>query len=472
MAGILGGNAMKIVIIGGGPGGYVAAIRAAQLGACVTLIEKDKVGGTCLNRGCIPTKVLLHTSVEMENVNKEFKEIGIDITGAEINWNQLQKRKGKIVKKLVGGVEGLLKSNKVTKIVGEGSFKSKNQIVVKNQGEETIVDFDYAVIATGSKPVIIPLPGVNLPGVITSDEVLSLDEIPKSMVIIGGGVIGTEIASVYATLGCKVSIIEMLPNIVANMDQDIVKPLKEKLIKSGVDIYLSTKVVSISESPEGLIVNATEDKGNLSIPAEKVLLSIGRKSVTENLNLDAIGVKTERGRILVNKNMQTNIDNIYAVGDCNGGVMLAHVASAEGIVAVETIMKKKPQVDFKTIPYCVYTKPELAGVGMTEEQAKEKGYDIKVGVAPMYINGKSMIEGDIEGLAKFITDAATGEILGLHMAGPRATDLIGEGALAIRLEATVDEITSTIHAHPTISEVLHEAAHAVHGYAIHIPKIM
>lgn len=461
---------MKIAILGGGPGGYVAAIRAAQLGAEVTLIEKDKVGGTCLNRGCIPTKVLLHTSVEMENVNKEFKEIGIDITGAEINWTQLQKRKDKIIKKLVAGVDNLLKSNKVTKITGEGSFKSKNEIIVKNGTSETIVDFDYAVIATGSKPVIIPLPGINLPGVITSDEVLSLSEVPKSMAIIGGGVIGTEIASVYSTLGCKVSIVEMLPNIVANMDKDIVQPLKEKLIKSGVAIYLNTKVVSVSESSEGLQLNTTSDQGELSIPAEKVLLSIGRKPVTENLNLELIGIKTERGRILVNKNMQTNIDNIYAVGDCNGGVMLAHVASAEGTVAVETIMNKKPKIDFKTIPYCVYTKPELSGVGLTEEQAKEAGYNIKVGVAPMYINGKSMIESDTDGIAKYITDTATGEILGLHMAGPRATDLIVEGALAIRLEATVDEITSTIHAHPTVGEILHEAAHAVHGQAIHIPK--
>ncbi len=461
---------MKIAILGGGPGGYVAAIRAAQLGAEVTLIEKDKVGGTCLNRGCIPTKVLLHTSVEMENVNKEFKEIGIDITKAEINWKQLQNRKDKIIKKLVAGVDNLLKSNKVTKISGEGSFKSKNEIIVKNGGSESIVNFDYAVIATGSIPVIIPLPGVNLPGVITSDEVLSLSEVPKSMAIIGGGVIGTEIASVYSTLGCKVSIVEMLPNIVANMDKDIVQPLKEKLIKSGVNIYLNTKVVSVSESSEGLMLNATSEQGELSILAEKVLLSIGRKPVIDNLNLDLIGVKTERGRILVNKNMQTNINNIYAVGDCNGGVMLAHVASAEGTVAVETIMNKKPQVDFKTIPYCVYTKPELAGVGLTEEQAKEAGFNIKVGVAPMYINGKSMIESDTEGIAKYITDAATGEILGLHMAGPRATDLIVEGALAIRLEATVDEITSTIHAHPTVGEILHEAAHAVHGQSIHIPK--
>lgn len=462
---------MKIAILGGGPGGYVAAIRAAQLGADVTLIEKENLGGTCLNKGCIPTKVLLHTSEQLEIIKNDYKEIGINVTNVEISWQQLQKRKEKIVRKLVGGVDGLLKNNKVTKLMGEGSFKNKNQITVKAaDGSETAVDFDYAIVATGSKPVIIPLPGVKLPGVITSDEALSLDEVPKSMVIIGGGVIGAEFAAVYSALGCKVTIVEMLPNIVANMDKDIVQPLKEKFIKNGVEIYTDTKVVSISESSEGLLVNTTSQEGDKSFPAEKVLLSIGRKPVTDNIGLDNLGIKTERNAIVVNKNMQTNIGNIYAIGDCNGGVMLAHVASAEGTVAVESIMNKKPQIDFKTIPYCVYTKPELAGVGLTEEQAKNKGYSIKVGVFPMYINGKAMIEGDTDGIVKYIADASTGEVLGLHMAGPRATDLIVEGALAIRLEATIEEIISTIHAHPTVGESLLEAAHAVYGNAIHIPK--
>ncbi len=461
---------MKIAILGGGPAGYVAAVRAAQLGAEVVLIEKNKVGGTCLNRGCIPTKVLLHTAVEIEKANNDFKEMGIEIAEAKVNWKQLQKRKDKIISRLVGGVEGLLKSNKIIKIAGEGRFKSTREIIVKNGSEEAIVGFDYAVIATGSKPALIPLPGINLPGVITSNEVLSLNAVPKSMAIIGGGVIGTEIAGVYSALGCKVSIIEMLPDIVEAMDKDIVKPLKEKLISSGVDIFLNTRVASITESQDGLMLNAESSNGSISVTAEKVLLSIGRTPVTDNLSLDSIGIKTDRGKISVNKNMQTSIENIYAVGDCTGGVMLAHVASAEGTMAVEAIMNKKPQIDFKTTPYCVYTRPELAGVGLTEEQAVKNGYDVRVGAVPMYINGKSMIEGETEGLAKYISDADTGEILGLHIAGPRATDLIVEGALAIRLEATVDEITSTIHAHPTVGEILHEAAHAVHGNAIHIPK--
>ena len=462
---------MKIVIIGGGPGGYVAAIRASQLNAEVTLIEKEHIGGTCLNKGCIPTKVLLHAAGEFENINKGLKDYGIKVTGAELDWEKLQKRKTIIVRKLVAGVDNLLKSNKVTKIMGEGSFLNKNQLRVKaSDGNETTVDFDYAIIATGSKPVIIPIPGVELPGVLTSDEVLSLKEIPKSMVIIGGGVIGSEIAAVFGAVGCKVTIIEMLPNIVANMDQDIVAPLKEKFKKSGIDVHTNTKVVSISGSSEGLCVNTISDDIEQSYNAEKVLLSIGRKPVTENLALENVGIETNRGAVVVNKNMQTNVPNIYAVGDSTAGVMLAHVASSEGIVAVESIMGNKSNIDFKTIPYCVYTKPELAGVGLTEEQARNKGYDVKTGIFPMNINGKAMIEAQQEGLVKYIVDGATGEVLGLHMSGPSATELIVEGALAVRLEATIDEIISTIHAHPTVAESLHEAAHAVHKNAIHIPK--
>ena len=462
---------MKIAIIGGGPGGYYAAIRAAQLNAEVTLIEKEHIGGTCLNKGCIPTKVLLHAAGEYENINKNLKDYGIKITGAELDWDKLQKRKTIIVRKLIAGVDNLLKSNRVTKIMGEGSFVNKNQLKVKaDDGTETIVDFDYAVIATGSKPVIIPIPGIELSGVVTSDEVLSLKEIPSSMVIIGGGVIGSEFAAVFGALGCKVTIIEMLPNIVANMDQDIVAPLKEKFKKKGIEIYTNTKVVSISKTEEGLRVNTLSDGEEKSFNAEKVLLSIGRKPVTDNLALKNVGIETNRGAIAVNKNMRTNVENIYAIGDATAGIMLAHVASAEGIVAVESIMNKKPLIDFKTIPYCVYTKPELAGVGLTEQQAREEGYDVKTGIFPMNLNGKAMIEAEQEGLVKYVTDANTGEVLGLHMSGPSATELIAEGALAVRLEATIDEITSTIHAHPTVAESLHEAAHAVRNNAIHIPK--
>ena len=461
---------MKIAIIGGGPGGYTAAIRAAQLNAEVTLIEKERVGGTCLNKGCIPTKVLLHTS-GVYQAAKNFESIGIKVTGTKLDWGEVQRRKTEVVNKQVKGVENLLINNNVKKINGEGSFINKNQIKVKeSDGSQTIVDFDYGIIATGSKPVVIPIPGIDLPGVITSDEALNLKEIPRSMVIIGGGVIGSEFAEVFSAVGCKVTIIEMLPNIVANMDRDIVSTLVFKFENSGVEIYTDTKVVSISRTEEGLAVNTESAGKSRTFSAEKVLLAIGRKPVTDNLKLENAGVLTNKGTVAVNKNMQTNVSNIYAIGDARGGVMLAHAASSEGIAAVESIMGMKPNIDFNTIPYCVYTKPELAGVGLTEDQARDKGYDVKVGLFPMSINGKAMIEDEQQGLVKYITDNATGEVLGLHISGPGATELIVEGVLAVRLEATIEEITSTIHAHPTVAEALHEAAHAVHNKAIHLPK--
>ncbi|PKK87938.1 MAG: dihydrolipoyl dehydrogenase [Candidatus Wallbacteria bacterium HGW-Wallbacteria-1] len=472
---------MKIVIIGGGPGGYVAAIRAAQLGAEVTLIENKFLGGTCLNVGCIPTKVLLHTTELLDVLKNDAKELGIAISDYTADWPKLQKRKTKIIKKLVGGVNGLLKNNAITKIMGTAVFVNDHQIkVVYNDGnnnnqdesnnEATVIDFDFAIIATGSKPVIPPVPGFDLDDVITSETALSLDAVPESLCIIGGGVIGCEFASIYNAFGCKVTIIEMLPELIANMDRDIVMPLKNKLLKDGVEIYTSTRVESIREGPAGLAVTTSSEAGEKIIMAQKVLLSVGRKPELDTLELAKAGIETSRGAIKVNQKMQTNKPNIYAVGDCNGGVMLAHVASAEGIFAVETIMGKRSQIDFKTIPYCVYTKPELASVGLTEAQARDQGYEVKVGNFPMAVNGKAMIMGETTGVVKYVTDAATGEILGLHMAGPRATDLIVEGALAIRLEATVAELMATIHAHPTVGEALMEAAHAVNGEAIHLMR--
>ncbi|MBI4858166.1 MAG: dihydrolipoyl dehydrogenase [Acetobacterium woodii] len=467
---------MKIVILGGGPGGYVAAIRAAQLGAEVSLIENKYLGGTCLNVGCIPTKVLLHTTELIEVLENDAKELGINILGYEADWQKLQQRKTKIIKKLVSGVNGLLKNNTITKIMGTGTFLNDHQIKVlyNDESDDTkaamIIDFDFAIIATGSKPVIPPVPGFDLEDVITSETALSLETVPESLGIIGGGVIGCEFASIYNTFGCKVTIIEMLPELIANMDRDIVKPLKEKLIKDGVEIFTSTKVESIQKTSEGLAVKTTSKSGENIVRVQKILLSVGRKPELDTLELDKAGIETERGAIRVNQKMQTNKHNIYAVGDCNGGVMLAHVASAEGIVAVETIMGIKSKIDFKTIPYCVYTKPELASVGLTESQARDLGYEVKVGNFPMAVNGKAMIMGETSGVVKYIADAVTGEILGLHMAGPRATDLIVEGALAIRLEATVEELITTIHAHPTVGESLLEAAHAVNGHAIHLMR--
>ncbi|WP_303862988.1 dihydrolipoyl dehydrogenase [Alkalibaculum bacchi] len=463
---------MKIAIIGGGPGGYIAAIRAAQLGAEVSIIEKEHLGGTCLNVGCIPTKVLLHTANLVDTLKKEAKELAIEVTGIEADWSKLQKRKNKITKKLIGGIEGILKSHQIIKYIGQATFSDKNEVTVKcSNGKIEKVAFDYAIIATGSEPNVIPIPGIELQGVITSNEALSLEEVPESLLIIGGGVIGCEFASIYNSFECKVRVIETLPRIVANMDAEITNVLQNKLVKYGIEIHTNTKVKKIEKTADGLEIHTLKGEKSEVFKAEKVLLSIGRKPVTEGLGLDKIGVKTKGSAVAVNDKFQTNVRNIYAIGDCNGGVMLAHVASAQGISAVERIMKKKTSIDFKTTPYCVYTRPELASAGLTEEQAIEQGYHIEKGVFPLFANGKSMITCETEGIVKYISDKATGEILGLHIAGPRATDLIVEGALAIRLEATVEEIITTIHAHPTVGECLHEAAHGVHNNALHLPKI-
>jgi dihydrolipoamide dehydrogenase len=460
---------MNLVILGGGPGGYVAAIKAAQSGIDVTIVEKEYFGGTCLNVGCIPTKVLLNTVDIYHMLVQDSSEFGINYDNLTVDWNALQKRKTKVVKTLVGGVESLLLSNKVEICFGKGTFISRNNMEVEHpDGNKEVISFDKAIIATGSVPVILPIPGIDGENIITSNEVLSLDALPESICIVGGGVIGSEFASIFSRLGVKVTIVEMLPWIIGNMDRDIVRYLDDELKKLGVEILVGTKVEKFESSGKHVNISVTSKDGERIVESEKVLLSIGRKPVVKDIGLETIGVEVDRA-IVVNENMETSVENIYAVGDCNGGVMLAHVASAQGVVAVESMLKKKSKTDFRTVPYCVYTKPELASVGMTERQAKESGRSYSVGCFPLMGNGKSLILGETEGLVKYIADSSTGEIIGMHIAGPKATELIVEGALAIRLEATVDEILSTIHGHPTVAESIHEAAHAVFGQAIHMP---
>jgi dihydrolipoamide dehydrogenase len=461
---------MKLLILGGGPGGYVAAIKAAHLGAEVTLVDKKYIGGTCLNVGCIPTKVLLNTTDLYHTIKNDGKNMGILSEKLSVDWEKLMRRKTNISNSLVKGVEGVLSSNGVEIIMGEGKFTSKNQLeVLKEDGTKDIVDFDKAIIATGSEPVILPIPGIQGENILTSSEILSLAKLPKSLCIVGGGVIGCEFASLFSRLGVEVTIVEMLPGIVQNMDQEVVQYLDFELRNEGVEILTNSKVEKFNSGEDFVEITAATPEGEKIIKADKVLLSIGRKSVVDNVGLENIGIEYDR-TIKINKKFQTNIPNIYAIGDCTGGAMLAHAASAQGIAAVENIIKNKSKMDFKTVPYCIYTKPEVASVGMTEEQVKEKGISYSVGKFPLMSNAKALILGETNGLVKFIVDNSTDEILGMHMAGPKATELIVEGALALRLEATIDEILTTIHAHPTVGEALHEAAHGVHGYPIHLPK--
>ena len=459
----------KVIIIGGGPGGYVAAIRLAQLGANVIVVEKSKVGGTCLNVGCIPTKVLLHTAEIYEDILNSSL-YGININGdVSIDWKALQNRKNDITAHLVGGVEGLLRLNNVEVINGEASFVDKNTISVKkSDGTVENLNADNFIIATGSESIVPPIKGAELNGVLNSTEILSLEEIPEELVVIGGGVIGVEFASLFNTLGTKVKLVEMLPNILPPIDREISEIVKMKLESNDVEVYTSSQVTEIKESNGKLQTIVKTDNGEIELQGDKVLISVGRKPVLNGLNLENIGVNIDKKGIKVNEKMETNIDGIYAIGDVVGINMLAHVASEQGVIAAENIMGIKKEIDYKVVPSCVYTRPEIASVGLTEEEVKKQGLNYNTGVFHLANNSKTVIVNEFEGtLIKIISDEKYDEILGVHIYGPRATDLITEAALAIRLEATIDELITTIHAHPTIGEAMKEAALDVRNIAIH-----
>ena len=459
---------MRVLVIGGGPGGYVAAIKAAQLGAEVVLVEKEKLGGTCLNEGCIPTKVLLHSS-ELYSQMTNAHEMGIDIKGSiEVNWEAVLKRKDDIVNSLVSGVSALLEINKIRVIKGTAEFETKNSVIVKNDdGSMENIYFDNAIIATGSKPFMPKIKGSDLTGVINSSQGLMLDKIPKTMTIIGGGVIGVEFADIYNSLGCKVTIIEMAPYILPAFDIEISETLRKSLVKKGIAIYTGS-TVNIIEGGEGAlkVIFNCDGKEQYAL-SEKVLISVGRQAFTKNLGIEKIGIVSEHNKIAVNEKMETNIENIYAIGDCTGKNMLAHVASEQGIIAVENILGLDSKMEYDCIPAGVYTSPEVACVGLTEEAAKSQGIDYKIGKFPLAANGKALIVNEIDGMIKIIADRQYGQILGVHIIGPRATDIIAEAAIAIKIEATAEEIISTIHAHPTINEAIKEAALNLNGRAIH-----
>ena len=456
-----------IAIIGGGPGGYVAAIRAAQLGAQVTLIEREKLGGTCLNVGCIPTKALLH-SAEVLTEAKNSQSIGLLIPEIGFDWTKIQKHKEQISTKLAGGVKGLLKANGVKIITGTAQFLSDEVLLItESSGQTDELRPDKIIIASGSIPALPPIPGINHPDCIDSTGALSLAQVPESLVIIGGGVIGVEMASVYNQFGSKVTIVEMQPGILPLMDGELGEMLKKKLMRDGIEILTGTQVLSIDGNDNQMTVNINKDGNKSSISGEKVLVAIGRKAELSTLGLDNTTIKTDKKGILVNPKMQTNVPNIYAIGDCLGKTMLAHVASQQGEIAAENAMGHEASYDEKTNPSCVYTSPEFAGVGLTQEDIRGHERDYSIGRFPLAANGKSLIMGDTEGMVKIIAHKKYKEVVGVHILGPRATDLIVEGALALRLESTVEEIISTIHAHPTVGEAIKEAALAAENRAIH-----
>nr|WP_302634262.1 dihydrolipoyl dehydrogenase [uncultured Dysosmobacter sp.] len=461
----------SVIVIGGGPGGYVAAIRAAQLGAKVTLIEKQYLGGTCLNVGCIPTKCLLHSAELVEDIKNQGKDIGVEVDGVKVNFQQVISHKNDISKKLTGGVAGLLKMNKVKKIDGEATFVGEKKLSVKKaDGTTEEMTADAIIVATGSINSQPPIPGLKEnPNCIDSTGALSLEKLPKTMVVIGGGVIGLELACAYAGFGTKITVVEAMDHMLPMLDGDLTKIGVAHMKKMGMEFNLECPVQSVEESPVGAKVVCKNKAGEtVSFEAEKVLVAIGRKANTASLNLEAGKIDNDRGRIIVNDKMETNVPGVYAIGDCVlGHAQLAHTASAMGEVAAENIMGQEAHYDEKTNPTCVYIEPEAASVGLTEEQCKAQGLEYKVGKFPMSANGKALILNGGEGIVKIIAGKEFGEILGMHIIGPRATDLICEGALAIEGEMTLDEIIATIHSHPTVTETMREAALQAEKRAIH-----
>lgn len=463
----------SVIVVGGGPGGYVAAIRAAQLGAKVKLIEKQYLGGTCLNVGCIPTKCLLHSAELMSEIQNKGKELGVEVSGVKLNFPQVIAHKNAVSKQLTGGVAVLLKANKVEKIDGEAVFTTPKTLNVnKPDGSSETMTADAIIVSTGSVNSTPPIPGLKEnPNCIDSTGALSLEKLPKSMIVIGGGVIGLELACAYAAFGTKIRVIEALDHMLPMLDKDISKIGIEHMKKMGIEFSLECPVQSVEDDPEGVRVNCKDKSGKeVSFSAEKVLVAIGRKPNTAGLGLEAGKIDNDRGRIKVNNRMETSVPGVYAIGDCVAGyAQLAHTASAMGEVAAENICGENAVYDESTNPTCVYIEPEAAAVGLTEEQAKEKGIDYIVGKFPMSANGKALILNGGEGLVKIIAGREFGEILGMHIIGPRATDLIAEGALAIGGEMTLDELIATIHSHPTVTESLRECAMDTLGRAVHIP---
>ena len=464
----------KVIVIGGGPGGYVAAIRLAQLGAKVTVIEREHLGGTCLNIGCIPTKCLLHSAELVEDIKNQGKDIGIEVDNVKVNFQQVIAHKNEISKKLTSGIAGLFKMNKVTKIDGEARFTAPGKLSVKKtDGTSEEMTADAIIVATGSVNAQPPIPGLKEnPNCIDSTGALSLEKLPKSMVVIGAGVIGLELACAYAAFGTKITVVEALDHMLPMLDGDLTKIGVAHMKKMGMAFNLECPVQAVEASPVGAKVTCRNKAGEtVSFEAEKVLVAIGRKANTASLNLEAAGLANDRGRIIVNDKMETSVPGVYAIGDCvKGYAQLAHTASAMGEVAAENICGMEAHYDESTNPTCVYMEPEAASVGLTEEQCKAKGIDYKVGKFPLVANGKSLIINGGEGLVKIIADAKYEEVLGMHIIGPRATDLIAEGALAISDEMTLDEIIATIHSHPTVTETIRECALDALGRAIHIPS--
>ncbi len=462
-----------VAVIGSGPGGYVAAIRCAQLGMKTAIVEKyDVLGGTCLNVGCIPSKALLDSSHHYEDAIKHFEEHGIEIPGdIKVNFKKMVERKASVVDQTTKGIAFLMDKNKIDVYNGMGAFKDATHIEISGGEKNETIEAKHTIIATGSKPASLPFIKLDKDRVITSTEALSLKEIPKHLIVIGGGVIGLELGQVYRRLGSEVSVVEFMDRIIPTMDSAQSKELMKAMKKQGVKFHLSHKVSAVSKKGKEVTVTATDKNDKeVTFSGDYCLVSVGRKPYTDGLKAENAGVKiTERGMIDVNDHLQTNIKNIYAIGDVVRGAMLAHKASEEGTMVAEIIAGQKPHIDYNLIPGVVYTWPEVASVGKTEEQLKEAKVEYKSGQFPMRALGRSRASGDTDGFVKILSDKETDEVLGVHMVGARVADLIAEAVVAMEFRASAEDIARMSHAHPTYAEAVKEAAlAATEDRALHI----
>jgi dihydrolipoamide dehydrogenase len=453
-----------IIVIGSGPGGYIAAVRASQLGKKVAIIEKyATLGGTCLNVGCIPSKALLDSSHHYYDATHHFAEHGISIENPSFDFSKMIERKATVVETTTGGIKYLMDKNKIDVFEGLGSFEDATHVkITKTDGSSEEIEGTNIIIATGSKPASLPFINIDKERIITSTEALKLKEVPKNLIVIGGGVIGLELGSVYARLGADVKVIEYAPKITPTMDGDVSKELQKVLKKQGMDFYVSHGVKSVERNGDEITVKATNKKGEeVTFTGDYCLVSVGRKPYTEGLGLEKVGVKVnEKGQIDINSHLQTNVANIYAIGDVVKGAMLAHKAEEEGVVVAEFISGEKPHIDYNLIPGIVYTWPEVAAVGKTEEELIGAKIDYKAGKFSMRALGRSRASGDLDGFVKVLADKKTDEILGVHMVGARVADLIMEAAVAMEFRASAEDLARICHGHPTYAEAVKEAAKA------------
>jgi dihydrolipoamide dehydrogenase len=459
----------QIAIIGTGPGGYVAALRAAQLGAQVVCVEKEDVGGVCLNWGCIPTKALLRTA-EVYDLARRAAEFGVLVSEPELDWQTAQKRKDAVKSRLTRGVRTLMDQAGIQIVRGQAELARANTLrVTSSDGDETIVADDI-LIATGSRHLDVPIPGLDDPGILNSTSILQLDALPDSLCVVGSGAIGVEFASLMVTLGVQVTLIEMLPRIAPLMDETVSDMLARSLRRRGVAIHTGTRVTAVERTDAGYLVSMTSEKdGDAQVEVAKVLSAIGRAPNVENLGLETVGIQPTRRGIQVDDRMRTVAPHVYAVGDCAAeGPMLAHMASHQGVVAVEDALGHPARVDYAAVPSCIFSLPEAAGVGLTEAQAREQGYDVQTGMFPMSASGKALALGESEGFVKIVSEAENDAILGVHILGPHASDLVAAGTLLKQFEVTLDEVEQVIHPHPTLGEAIHEAVLAVRNRPLHI----